>query len=55
MLDALGLMHLHLGFPAEPWSDRKWYFNPFGWQLVFFTGFALMRGWIPKPPVKQGG
>ncbi|HKL66126.1 MAG TPA: OpgC domain-containing protein [Roseovarius sp.] len=51
LLDAVGLMHLHLGFPAEPWSDRKWFFNPFGWQLVFFTGFALMRGWIPKPPV----
>jgi hypothetical protein len=42
-----------LSFPAEPWSDRQWYFNPFGWQLVFFTGFALMRGWIPKPPVHR--
>ncbi len=41
----------HLSLPAEPWSDRQWYFNPFGWQLVFFTGFAFMRGWIPKPPV----
>ncbi|WP_298860535.1 OpgC family protein [uncultured Sulfitobacter sp.] len=41
----------HLAFPAEPWSERKWFFNPFAWQLVFFTGFALMRGWIPKPPV----
>ncbi len=41
----------HLSLPAEPWSERDWYFNPFGWQLVFFTGFALMRGWIPKPPV----
>jgi hypothetical protein len=51
VLDALGLVDLHLGFPAEPWSDRKWFFNPFGWQLVFFTGFAFMRGWIPKPPV----
>tara|TARA_R110002020_G_scaffold451607_1_gene665622 strand:+ start:19137 stop:20393 length:1257 start_codon:yes stop_codon:yes gene_type:complete len=40
-----------LSFPAEPWSDRQWYFNPFGWQLIFFTGFAFMRGWIPKPPV----
>ena len=36
--------------PAEPWSDRKWFFNPFGWQLVFFTGFAFIRGWIPAPP-----
>ena len=41
----------HLSLPAEPWSERKWFFNPFGWQLIFFTGFAFMRGWIPKPPV----
>ncbi len=40
-----------LAFPAEPWSDREWFFNPFGWQLVFFTGFAFMRGWIPAPPI----
>ncbi|MEM8632667.1 MAG: OpgC domain-containing protein [Pseudomonadota bacterium] len=40
-----------LALPAEPWSDRQWFFNPFGWQLVFFTGFAFMRGWLPKPPV----
>jgi len=38
--------------PAEPWSDREWFFNPFGWQLVFFTGFCFMMGWIPRPPVK---
>ncbi|CAN0582162.1 unnamed protein product, partial [Ectocarpus sp. 12 AP-2014] len=42
----LGLLVL----PAEPWSDRQWFFNPFGWQLLFFTGFAFMRGWLPKPP-----
>jgi len=41
-----------LALPAEPWSDRDWFFNPFGWQLVFFTGFAFMRGWIPAPPVR---
>ncbi len=40
------------GFPAEPWTDRPWFFNPFGWQIVFYTGFALMRGWIPAPPVR---
>lgn len=44
----------HLSLPAEPWSERKWFFNPFGWQLIFFTGFAFMRGWIPKPPVHLG-
>lgn len=40
-----------LSLPAEPWSDRQWFFNPFGWQLLFFTGFAFMRGWLPAPPV----
>ncbi|SFE66424.1 OpgC family protein [Roseivivax sediminis] len=39
-----------LAFPAEPWSNREWFFNPFGWQLVFFTGFAFMTGWLPAPP-----
>lgn len=34
-------------------NSRQWFFNPFGWQLVFFTGFAYMRGWLPKPPVKK--
>ncbi len=42
-----------LDLPAEPWSDRKWFFNPFAWQLLFFTGFAFMRGWIPAPPVNR--
>ena len=44
---------IETNLPAEPWSDRKWFFNPFGWQLVFFTGFAFIRGWIPAPPVNR--
>lgn len=43
-----------LALPAEPWSDREWFFNPFGWQLLFFTGFGFMRGWIPAPPTSRG-
>ncbi|MEM7302399.1 MAG: OpgC domain-containing protein [Pseudomonadota bacterium] len=55
---AIGLVWLAanlnvLQLPAEPWSKREWFFNPFGWQLVFFTGFAFMRGWIPAPPVNR--
>ena len=46
-----------LNLPAELWfvkpSDRPWFFNPFAWQLVFFTGFALMAGWLPAPPVHR--
>ncbi|MGB3245174.1 MAG: OpgC domain-containing protein [Sulfitobacter sp.] len=51
LLQSLGLGAYHLEFPAEPWSDRQWFFNPFAWQLIFFTGFSFMRGWLPKPPV----
>jgi hypothetical protein len=47
-----------LNLPAELWftepSERPWFFNPFAWQLVFFTGFALMAGWLPPPPVRRG-
>ena len=41
-----------LNFPAEPWSERVWFFNPLCWQLLFFTGFMLARGWIQPPPFK---
>lgn len=51
LLRSVGLGAYHFEFPAEPWTDRTWFFNPFGWQLIFFTGFAFMRGWISKPPV----
>lgn len=46
-----------LDLPAELWfsngSERSWFFNPFAWQLVFFTGFAFMAGWLPPPPVNR--
>ncbi len=35
-----GLAHLQ----AEPWSDRPWFFDPFGWQLIFFLGFSSFAG-----------
>jgi hypothetical protein len=43
----------YLDLPAEPWTDRRWFFNPFAWQLLFFTGFAFMRGWLPTPPIRK--
>ena len=42
----------NVNFPAEPWSDRRWFFNPLAWQLLFFTAFMLARGWIQAPPFK---
>ena len=53
LLGTSGLAAWHLAFPAEPWTDRTWFFNPFGWQLVFFSGFALMAGWVPPPPLRR--
>lgn len=49
----LGISQFYIGFSAEPWTERPWFFNPFGWQLVFFTGFAFVRGWLPKPPINK--
>jgi hypothetical protein len=40
-------------FPAEPWSERPWFFNPLGWQLIFFLGFFLMRGTLRAPPLNR--
>lgn len=42
-----------LNLPAEPvGNDRTWFFNPFCWQLIFFTGFAFALGWLPTPPIR---
>ena len=38
-----------LELSREPWGPASWFFNPFSWQIVFFTGFAFMRGWLPEP------
>ncbi len=43
------------GLPADPWTARTWFFNPFGWQLIFFTGFAFASGWLPAPAVRRAG
>ncbi|WP_170317720.1 OpgC family protein [Paroceanicella profunda] len=42
-----------LDLPSRPWAPEiPWFFNPFGWQLVFFTGFAFGMGWLKAPPVR---
>ncbi len=35
-----------LDFPAHADEQPRWYFDPLAWQLIFFTGFALRRGWL---------
>jgi len=39
-----------LELPAEIAFKRPWFFNPFAWQLLFFTGFFLGAGWLQSPP-----
>ena len=38
-----------LNLTGDPWTGAGWFLNPFGWQLVFFLGFAFGAGWL-KPP-----
>jgi hypothetical protein len=45
----LGQSAAALELPAEPWGEAVWFFNPFGWQLAFFLGFAFGRGWLAPP------
>ena len=57
-MESLGLPYLN--FTAEPWVgdddwQRRWFLNPFGWQLVFFTGFSFAMGWLPAPPEAISG
>ncbi|MEM1382605.1 MAG: OpgC domain-containing protein [Pseudomonadota bacterium] len=52
-LIALGEPLQWMNFRGSPFNDsHTWFFNPFGWQLIFFTGFSFGMGWIPAPPVK---
>ena len=53
VLSVWGAAQAGWNLPAEPWSDRPWFFNPLGWQLVFFTGFAFMMRWLPAPPISR--
>ena len=46
---ALGFLNLS----AVPGTEFVWFFNPFAWQIVFFTGFAFGMGWLPVPPVSR--
>jgi hypothetical protein len=39
-----------LELPAEIAFRRPWFFNPFAWQLLFYSGFFLGAGWLKAPP-----
>jgi len=50
---SLGGAFAWMNLPANPFGDNSWFFNPFAWQLVFFTGFAFGMKWLPAPPVDR--
>jgi hypothetical protein len=52
-LVALGEPLRWMNLPASPWGASTWFFNPFAWQLIFFTGFAFGMGWLRPPPVSR--
>ena len=35
-----------INIPAHADDQPVWFFDPFAWQLIFFSGFALRRGWV---------
>jgi hypothetical protein len=45
----LAAVGLRLDFPANADDQPEWFFDPLAWQLIFFTGFALRRGWVRVP------
>lgn len=45
----LAAQFIDLDFIADRGTGAEWLFNPFAWQLIFYTGFSLSRGWV-KPP-----
>ncbi|MEO0425845.1 MAG: OpgC domain-containing protein [Pseudomonadota bacterium] len=53
MIAPLGAPFAGLNLPSNPFGRGVWFFNPFAWQLIFFTGFAFAMGWLPRPPVNK--
>lgn len=50
-----GAVHLFgLNLPGGQSPEGMWFFNPFAWQLVFFTGFAFGMGWLKAPDLVRG-
>jgi hypothetical protein len=41
--------HFEWNLPGDGSEPRGWFFDPFCWQILFFTGFSLSMKWL-KPP-----
>lgn len=43
-----------INLPGGQGPGGTWFFNPFAWQLVFFTGFSFGIGWLKAPKLEKG-
>lgn len=43
-----------INLPGGQMPGALWFFNPFAWQAVFFTGFAFGMKWLPVPRLERG-
>jgi hypothetical protein len=43
----------HFNLPGGVTDDWVWFFNPFAWQMLFYTGFAFGMGFLPVPPLDK--
>ena len=39
--------------PGDASEPRGWFFDPFCWQILFFTGFSLSMKWLKPPPADR--
>ncbi|MCX7325734.1 MAG: OpgC domain-containing protein [Hyphomicrobiales bacterium] len=53
LLMYLSVWLLGFNLTGNPWTGFGWFFNPFGWQLVFFAGFAIGMKWLTPPEFGQ--
>ncbi len=42
-------LHMHQRVPV----NARWFFNPFAWQLMFFSGYFIGMGWVKTPRLRQ--
>lgn len=50
----LAVQFFGINLPGGQMPGALWFFNPFAWQAVFFTGFAFGMKWLPAPRLERG-
>ncbi len=41
--------YFSLNLPSEPGDPAGWFFDPFAWQILFFSGYSLSMRWVRLP------